>query len=145
MHLRRVSRRIDDLRGTPGRTEIEIGRELQSALENACDPGVWDDDPPPGRPDPLLTALARFVVQQRLILQLAGVAELLGGNPIQEGIRKALEDASARMPIAMESHFHGGGPVAVSPDAVTRDVQELLLNTQQEALLRVDLALDRLT
>jgi len=43
------------------------------------------------------------------------------------------------MPISQDA-----GPTVVPPTALSRDFLELALNSQQEALLKIDLALDRL-
>jgi hypothetical protein len=145
MHLRRLGRRIDQLQGQLGKTEVVVGRRLQDELEHASDPAVWGEPgPPPGWPDVTSIFLTRSRVQRRLILELAGDAEALGANRLRDAITEDLEQALARLPFAMDAHFHNPEPVVVLPDALSRDFLELVLNAQQEALLKIDLALERL-
>jgi hypothetical protein len=145
MHLRRLARRIDQHGGQLGQTELRVGRRLQDELESECDPATWGEGgPPPGWPDATLMFITRSRVQRRLIVELAAEVEALGADPFQKEIREELQHALDRMPHAMDAHFHDAGPMVVPPGALSWDFLELALNSQQEALLKVDLALDRL-
>lgn len=145
MHLRRLGRRIDQHRGQLGHTELRVGRRLQDELESQCDPVTWGEGgPPPGWPDATLMFITRSRVQRRLIVELAAEVEMLGADPFSADVRKELQHALDRMPNAMDAHFQDAGPTVVPPSALSRDFLELALNSQQEALLKIDLALDRL-
>src|SRR5947209_444589 len=115
MHLRRLGRRIDQRRGQLGQTELRIGRRLQDELESECDPATWGEGgPPPGWPDATLIFITRSRVQRRLIVELATEVEALGADPFQAEIRNELQHALARMPHAMDAHFHDAGPMVVA-------------------------------
>lgn len=144
MHLRRLARRIDQRRGRGVQLELRVLHRLQSELERVSSVANWGNaDPPPGFPDVTLIWMTRSLVQRDLILELAGEVEAVGANPFRDKLQHDLQQGHDRMPFALESRFQEG-PVLVPPGALSRDFLELTLNAQQEALLQVDLALDRL-
>lgn len=143
MHLRRLSRRIDQLSGQLGKTEVFVGQRLQGALER----GV-------ARPDGRVIrrqggrsrwGSACLVSRRSNSWSNSSPATWRGWDPgpLVEEISHDLAHAHERMPITLDAQFYAG-PMAVPEEAIMRDFLEVLLNAQQEALLTVDLALDRL-
>ncbi|MDP9257307.1 MAG: hypothetical protein M3Q31_12215 [Actinomycetota bacterium] len=141
VHLRRLARRIDGLQPAEGGVELQVGRILQLRLEQLH--ATRADDPPPGWPDAASTMVARVGAQREAIELVARRVEELGGAISTADISRSLAQGRERMPFALEGRFHEG-PLVVTPSALERDFYELLFNPQQEALLRIDNAIDGL-
>jgi hypothetical protein len=87
--------------------------------------------------------VARVGEQRETIELVARRVEELGGAISTADISRSLAQGRERMPSALEGRFHEG-PLVVTPSALERDFYELLFNPQQEALLQIDNAIDRL-
>jgi hypothetical protein len=141
VHLRRLARRVDALRPAGSDLELQISRRLHAALEELH--ATWGDDAPPGWPDPATRMITRVGPQRWAIEFLAEqVADMAGGD-LKEEIHRNLDQGRARMPFRLEGQLQQT-PLVVPPDALERDFYELIFNPHQEALLKIDLAVDSL-
>lgn len=142
-HIRRLARRIDAIKPVGGDTELRASRHLHAALEETH--AAWGNDPPPRWPGPTALALARVGAQSEAIEHLAQQLDDIDAS--QGGLRdethRDLEHGRQRMPFALDGQFYEE-PMVVPPATLERDFFELLFNAQQEALLKIDNALDQL-
>lgn len=142
VHLRRLARRIDALQGQRSAIELQVSRAMHQALEQMY--ATWEDDPPPGWPDATTNMLSRTGAQRHAIELLAEQVESMGADIDSDEIRRDLDHGSQRIPVAMESHFHGV-PLVARPQDLERDFYELIFDPRQEALLKIDAAVDELS
>jgi hypothetical protein len=141
IHARRLARRVDALKPPGSNVELTVSRLLHARLKEVH--SAWGDDAPPGWPDPNTLMVARVGGQREAIELLASQVENLGGGPLEDEISRHLKQGRERMPFALEGKFHET-PLLVPPDVLTRDFYELVFHPQQEALLKIDAALDEL-
>jgi hypothetical protein len=143
IHLRRLARRIDRLTEAKARSELMVSAMLHESF--AAVHIAWDENPPgpPGWPEPTTVTISRGRAQADAIIAVAREVEILGGSLSADRIEKELEDGRLRMPFVMEAGINEG-PYVVDPQVIARDYFELVFNPQQEALLKIDEALDGL-
>lgn len=141
VHLRRLARRIDALKPAGSDLELQVSRRLHVGLEEIH--AAWGDDAPPGWPDLTTKMVSRVGPHRWAIEFLAERVDDMGGGALKDEIHGDLNQGRARMPIKLESQFHET-PLVVPPEAIERDFYELIFNPQQEALLKIDSAVDEL-
>jgi hypothetical protein len=142
-HLRRLARRVDRLSTDCSRVELRISAMLHSAFGSVHT--TWDgaEAAPPGWPEPAVVTISRGRSQADAIVVIAQEAERLGSSVSARAIEKDLDDGRRRMPFVMDAELNEG-PFVIPPAVMERDYYELLFNPQQEALLKIDNALDGL-
>lgn len=140
--MRRLARRLDLLTGSSG-LELKISGRLHAALEDLHN--EWDGDAPPGWPDQRAAMFARMRAQGQVIGDLVEAVNAAGGELDLAAISRALQQGEERMPFKLNAHLHTPEqPVLVMPDELERDFYEFLFSPRQEALLKVDEAIDRM-
>ncbi len=141
IHIRRLARRIDMGSRPFGRIELSLSERMHAALAFAHQESEWrpDDD----RPDRAHLMVARAKAQALAIRRLADELQSFGAPIDPQAIEAELERAREGMAHRLEIWINSS-PVEVDRVVVAKDYYELIFNPQQDALLKIDFAMDEI-
>jgi hypothetical protein len=141
IHIRRLARRIDKGSRPFERIELLLSERMHTALAFAHQESEWlpGDD----RPDRGHLMVARAKAQALAIRRLADELQSFGASINPQAIETELQHAREGMAHRLEIWINSA-PDEVDRVVVARDYYELIFNPQQDALLKIDFAMDEI-
>jgi len=139
--LARIARGLDGATGPDGRAELQVGQLLQHSQERLY--AEWPEDMPSAWLDERAKTITRVGAHRESLLWLAAAFDRTLQGDLNGKAEQMLAAARDATPTAIAARFYEA-PLVYLPDAMERDLTDLVFETHRAILLLLEDALGEL-